>query len=83
MERAAISNSQIGSDIGLDYTTVSRIRSGQRLPSIDVMVEIERVFKWPVAEQVDARTKDCYAEAFEKRLVDQFGWVDHDASTPA
>lgn len=82
MERAVISNSQIGSDVGLDYTTVSRIRSGQRLPSIDVMVEIERCYDWPVADQVKARGNENYDEQFEHILVLRFG-ATSDASTPA
>lgn len=73
MERAAISNTQVGADIGLDYTTVSRIRSGQRLPSIDVMVQIELRYGWSVGDQARARTDDKFAEEFERILIEKFG----------
>lgn len=71
--RAAITNVRIASDIGLDHTTVSRIRSGDRMPSLDVMIEIERVYKWAIPLQVVARATDDYAGAFERILISRFG----------
>ena len=81
MSRAAITNVQVGLDIGLDHTTVSRIRSGDRLPSIDVMVAIARVYGWKIDAQVRARTEDRYASGFEAVLIRSFGVEQPDAIT--
>lgn len=76
--RAAITNVQVGDDIGLAHSTVSRIRSGDRLPSVDIMVEIERVYQWKVNWQIRARMNGNYAEKFEELLMNRFG-VEDDA----
>lgn len=80
--RAAVTNVQVGDDIGLDHTTVSRIRTGTRLPSIDVMVDIARVYGWNVEKQIEARMEDRYQERFEFCLVSRFGVDDLAHATP-
>ena len=74
--RANVTNVQVGDDIGLAHSTVSRIRSGDRLPSIDIMVEIARVYGWSVERQIEARMADRYTGRFERMLVERFGAED-------
>lgn len=62
-------NTEIASLIGLSHSGVSRIRSGQRLPSIDAMRRIEREFNWPLNAQVVAREKGTYADEFEVAIT--------------
>ena len=50
-----MTNEEIGKLIGLSYSAVSRVRRGERLPSIDVMVAIESHFGWSVSDQVKVR----------------------------
>lgn len=71
MERADITNVQVAEDIGQDYTTVSRYRSGQRLPSLEVMLAIEKAYGWSVQSQAEAsaRGRDVYSIEFEKMLA--------------
>jgi transcriptional regulator with XRE-family HTH domain len=51
-----MTNEKIGELIGLSYSAVSRLRRGERLPSVDVMVAISAHFGWGVADQVQVRT---------------------------
>lgn len=51
-----MTNEEIGKLIGLSYSAVSRLRRGERLPSVDVMVAISTHFGWGVADQVQVRT---------------------------
>jgi transcriptional regulator with XRE-family HTH domain len=51
-----VTNEKIGELIGLSYSAVSRLRRGERLPSIEVMVAIEKHFRWSVSDQVTVRT---------------------------
>lgn len=51
-----MTNEEVGKRIGLTYSAVSRLRRGERLPSIEVMVAVSREFGWDVADQVKVRT---------------------------
>lgn len=62
-----LTNRELGDLVGLTHSSISRIRSGTRIPSSDVMLQIERVFGWPIDEQIRARSK--YAAEFERRVV--------------
>lgn len=73
MTAAAATNVQIAEAIGMTDSGVSRIRSGDRLPSVAKMVEIEAAFKWSVSDQVRARSAGKYAAKFEEKLADHYG----------
>lgn len=60
-------NEQIGQAIGLTYSGVSRIRSGNREPGRDAMVRIAAAFHWPVEQQIDALIGGRYAAEFSER----------------
>jgi hypothetical protein len=75
--RAKIGNKEIGTHMGLDYTSVSRIRAGERYPSMAVMMKVEMWLEWSLADQAVARFCDIpeysYATKLEKLLVDKYG----------
>lgn len=62
-------NKTVAERIGLTHSTISRIRNGHRVPSVDAMVRIEAETKWSVADQIKARQEGTYAEAFRKRVL--------------
>lgn len=64
----SITNTQIAEDIGLTHSGVSRIRSGDRLPSISVMAKIADVYGWSPDSQMAARFHGKYPERFEEVL---------------
>lgn len=48
-------NREVGDRIGLSHSSVSRIRAGERIPSVDVMVVIQTQYGWTLPDQVKAR----------------------------
>lgn len=82
MTAAAVSNAQVGKAIGMSHSGVSRIRSGDRLPSVERMVKIAQVYAWPVDDQVKARTDGRYASAFETILSIKYGAQPSDFPVP-
>lgn len=76
----AVTNRRIGQDIGMGHSGVSRIRSGERLPSVTVMSRIARVYKWQLEDQVRARLDNRYAEEWERVLREYYGPASGDAS---
>lgn len=75
--RAAVTNVDVGKEIGMSHAAVSRIRSGHRLPSIPVMRRIAEAYEWGVADQIESRdTTWSYAEAFERVLVARYGAIE-------
>lgn len=65
-------NGEVGEKIGLSHSGVSRIRSGDRLPSFGVMAEIERVYGWSKIDQWAARDTGHYAAEFERAIRGEF-----------
>jgi transcriptional regulator with XRE-family HTH domain len=47
------SNTTIAEKIGCDYTTVSRLRSGQRVPSLELALRIVQSYELSEADQVE------------------------------
>lgn len=76
--RAAISNPQVAALIDMSPTSVSRLRSGERHPSVMTMIEICEVFNWSIANQAYAYAEDNYHLEFEKVLIEQHGVADVD-----
>ena len=71
-EARDVTNVAIAEKLGVDHSTVSRIRSGQRYPSRELMRRISETFGWKVVHQLDLlpdRGRNLrYAQAFEKRI---------------
>lgn len=65
-ERASVTNEQVAKDLGITHSMVSRIRSGNRLPSIHLMRKIDSVLGFRIVQQIAAAGN--YAEAFENAL---------------
>lgn len=60
-----LSNTKLGELLDLSHASVSRIRSGDRLPSLKVMSVIAGLTGWSLDDQQTARTTNTYAEQFE------------------
>jgi len=66
-----VTNEEIGKKLGLTYSAVSRLRRGERLPSIGVMMAVETHFAWSVADQVKTRASHgakAYARVLEEHI---------------
>lgn len=65
-----MTNAAVGELIGLTHAGVSRIRSGERLPSITVMQAIAEHFSWDLSAQAVTRAKGGkrYSEEFERAI---------------
>ena len=66
-----MTNEEIGKLIGLSHSAVSRLRRGERLPSVGVMVSIAKHFRWSVADQVKTRSTRgarAYAIVFNNKI---------------
>lgn len=67
--RANISNKELGAKIGLDHTSVSRLRGGDRNPSMHTMARIAVEYNWDMLEQYNAIDAKTYASQFEDQLI--------------
>lgn len=65
-----LTNVALGQLIGLDHTSVSRLRRGERRCSTAVMVRIEELFGWPVRDQFTALTDGTFASELERRSAE-------------
>lgn len=54
--------------LGCSLSTVSRIASGDRNPSVDLMKEIRRVFSWGIEAQISSIDDGTYAEQFKTKM---------------
>jgi transcriptional regulator with XRE-family HTH domain len=66
----APSNEAVGQLLGVSHATVSRYKSGDRLPTIDIMGKIAEVLNWSMDDQYAARQSGNYAREFIARLPD-------------
>lgn len=68
-------NPEVGKQLGLSYSGVSRIRSGNRYPSIPVMRKIRDAYGWPIEEQLALIPEETgqhdmrYAHELERRIL--------------
>lgn len=63
-------HSNVAEKLGLTIATVSRIRSGDRLPSLGVMRQISNLYGWTIDQQLEARDLGDYAHEFNRRLAE-------------
>jgi transcriptional regulator with XRE-family HTH domain len=77
----APSNEAVGRLLGVSHATVSRYKSGDRLPTIDIMGKIATVLNWSMDDQYAARQRGSYASEFIAHLPDDsaVGAVGEDA----
>ncbi|AZS08165.1 helix-turn-helix DNA-binding domain protein [Arthrobacter phage Huckleberry] len=72
-----LTNVAVAEKLNIDHSTVSRIRSGQRYPSRELMRRIEGTFDWKVVHQLellpDKGRNLRYAQEFEKKILKRDG----------
>lgn len=71
---SGVTNPEIARQLDLSDSAVSRIRSGNRYPSLDVMRKMEAAYSWPVAEQLElipggGQHDMRYAHELERRVL--------------
>jgi transcriptional regulator with XRE-family HTH domain len=54
--------------LGVSLATVSRICSGDRRPSMELMDRIEEVLDWPFNDQANEIRCDAYHSAFQRKM---------------
>lgn len=69
--RPVVTNEAVAKRLGLTHSAISRIRSGDRMPSFHTMQVIEVEFGWSIADQSEARRLDQYASEFERVINGQ------------
>jgi transcriptional regulator with XRE-family HTH domain len=70
--KAAVTNQRVADDLGITHSAVSRIRSGDRAPGLEVMMTMHESWGWDLAEQALARKLGTYAEEFERVLAARY-----------
>lgn len=63
------SNTALGELLGVSHATVSRWRSGDRLPELANMQKIAKILGWSLDDQVKARDSGRYASEFSRRVA--------------
>lgn len=71
--KADVTNQRVADDLDITHSAVSRVRSGDRLPSFALMLRIEERIGWDLRDQTDARLLGSYDVAFEKALASNYG----------
>lgn len=71
--RALVTNQQVATDLGITHSAVSRIRSGERRPSLDLLIRIADVFGWSVDDQAYSLSYGNYAADLETKLTVRYG----------
>lgn len=54
--------------LDVSEATISRICSGERRPSLDLMFKIRQVLVWSVADQLDEIQCGNYAQVFKQKM---------------
>ncbi|AOZ65067.1 helix-turn-helix DNA-binding domain protein [Arthrobacter phage GreenHearts] len=72
-----LTNVAVAEKLAVNHSTISRIRSGQRYPSRELMRKIEGEFDWKVVHQLDLLPDKGrnlrYAQEFEKKIIKRDG----------
>lgn len=63
-----MNQAEAASVLGCSEAHISRIASGQRAPSPELMVRIERHFRWELAAQVSSLNEGGYWAEFKARM---------------
>lgn len=81
--RANVTNVEVAEKLGVQHTTVSRWRSGDRVPNRATMLKIADEFDFNVMAQMTSASQDAYDFELEKALIAKFGEAKDDSATPA
>lgn len=74
--KSSATNIAVGEALGLSHATVSRIRTGDRKPSLGFMLAVEKTMRWKLGVQAVHRQNATYAENFELVIDRYFSHVD-------
>lgn len=72
MERAHVTNETVAQELGITHSAVSRIRSGDRLPSLALVRRIAATYGWSIEDQIASRDPMVYANGFEDLLRQRY-----------
>jgi transcriptional regulator with XRE-family HTH domain len=61
-------NQDVAEMLGISNSMASRLRSGDRRPSVALMRKIEAVYRWKMAAQAKAFGTPAYAEGLEQAI---------------
>lgn len=69
--KAGYTNRELGEAIGCSHSMASRIVTGQRMPSIDLIEKISETFGIPIKTLLDARKKSdvAFGELMQRKVV--------------
>lgn len=70
--KAPVTNQRVADDLGVTHAHISRIRSGDRLPSLQLVRRIEVKLGWLVSDQIADLDPGRYAAAFEVVLTKRY-----------
>jgi transcriptional regulator with XRE-family HTH domain len=70
--KAAVTNQRVADDLGITHSMVSRIRSGDRLPSLQLVRRIADRLGWAIDEQIATLDPEKYAAGFEELLAKRY-----------
>lgn len=63
-----MTNVEMAEALDVSEATISRIASGERRPSLDLMIEIRRVLRWSIEDQAEEIRCETYATEFKRRM---------------
>jgi transcriptional regulator with XRE-family HTH domain len=79
--RASATNVEIARVLGVQHTTVSRWRSGDRVPNRSMMIHIFNRFSFKTDDQLTAAEDGTYAAKFEAALIASGVRAEDDSAT--
>ena len=59
---------ELSEQLQVSEATVSRLASGERRPSVELMRKIQRVLRWSLVSQLQALETGSYADEFMERF---------------
>jgi transcriptional regulator with XRE-family HTH domain len=78
------SNEALGQLLGVSHAAISRYKSGDRFPDLDVLARIAELADWSMDDQYRARQNGTYSDEFGRRLARvalERGTVEQDAAS--
>lgn len=72
MVKQGMTQTRLASELGVSLATVSRVRSQDRNPTLDLMSRISRVYGWSIGDQATAWEAGKWLHGFED-LIQRLG----------
>lgn len=70
--KSNVTNVQVANDLGVDHSTVSRVRSGKMTPGMRFMVKAEEYLGYDLSLQAKHVRQGKYAGVFEQALMSSY-----------